>query len=106
MRDDPKLEDLLRTTSLTFFLVLKSSGLNCFAYLLRVVVVVLPDPFRGMGAWRNSTETQQLGHAPRNGPEVKNGRSGAKDGAPERLECRTVKEEVSQILQRVSTGAA
>jgi len=36
-----------------------------------VVVVVLPDSFRGIGAWRNSTETQQLGHAPRSGPEVK-----------------------------------
>jgi len=34
------------------------------------VVVVLPDPFRGMGAWRNSMETQQSGHAPRFGPEV------------------------------------
>jgi len=44
-------------------------------------VVVLPDPFRGMGAWRNSTETQQSGHAPRSGPEVKSGRSGAEDGA-------------------------
>jgi len=28
------------------------------------MVVVLPDLFRGMGAWRNSTETQQSGHAP------------------------------------------
>jgi len=65
-----------------------------------VVVVVLPDPFRGMGAWRNSTEIQQLGHTPRSGSEIKNGRSGAKDGAPERLECGTVKEEVSQILQK------
>jgi len=29
--------------------------------------VVLPDTFRGMGSWRNSTETQhqQPGHAPR-----------------------------------------
>jgi len=27
-------------------------------------LVVLPDPFRGIGAWRNSTETQQSGHAP------------------------------------------
>jgi len=27
-----------------------------------VVVVVLPDPFRGIGAWRNSTETQQSDH--------------------------------------------
>jgi len=25
----------------------------------------LPDPFRGLGAWRNSTETQQSGYAPR-----------------------------------------
>jgi len=48
-------------------------------------VVEVPDPFLGMGARRNSTETQQSGHAPRFGPEVKNGRSSAKDGAPERL---------------------
>jgi len=69
-------------------------------------VVVLPNPFRGMGAWRNSTETQQSGHATRFRPEVKNGRSGAEDGMPERIRCETVKEEVSQILQRVSAGAA
>jgi len=53
-----------------------------------------------MGAWRNSMETQQSGHAPRSGPEVKNG-----SGAPERLGCGTVKK-VSQILQRVSAVAA
>jgi len=35
------------------------------------VVVLLPEPF----------------HAPRSGPEVKNGRSSAEDGAPERLGC-------------------
>jgi len=46
-----------------------------------------------------------VGPRPRSGPEVKNGRSGAEDGAPERLECGTVKEEVSQNLQRVSAGA-
>jgi len=51
-------------------------------------------------------ETQQSGHAPRSRPEVKNGRSGAEDGAPERLRCGTVKKEVSHILQRVSAGAA
>jgi len=28
-------------------------------------------------------ETQQSGHAPRSGPEVKNGKSSAEDGAPE-----------------------
>jgi len=52
----------------------------------------------------NSTEIQQSGHAPRSGPEVKNG-SSAKDGAPERLGCGTAKE-VSQILKRVFAGAA
>jgi len=57
-----------------------------------VVVVVLPDSFREMGAWRNSTETQQSGHAPRSGPEVRNGRSSAKDGAPERLRCGRIQE--------------
>jgi len=36
---------------------------------------------------RNSTETQHSGHAQRSGPEIKNGRSGANDGAPERLKC-------------------
>jgi len=43
---------------------------NCWVF---TVVVVLPDSFRGMGAWRNSTETQKSGHAPRSRPEVKNG---------------------------------
>ena len=33
-----------------------------------VVVVVLPDPFRGMGARRNSAETQLSGYTPRSGP--------------------------------------
>jgi len=36
------------------------------------------DPFCGMGTWSSSTETQQSGHAPRSGPEVKNRRSSAK----------------------------
>jgi len=43
---------------------------------------------------------------PRTGPEVKNGRSSAEDVPPERLGFGTVKKEVSQILQRVSAGAA
>jgi len=60
-----------------------------------------PTPSEGWGG--DSMETQQSGHAPRSGPEVKN-ESSAKDGAPERLGCGTVKK-VSQILQRVSAGA-
>jgi len=78
----------------------KLAHLEKFTYSM---VVVLPDPFRGMEAWRNSTETQQSGHSP---SEDKNGTSGAEDGVPKRLGCETIKEEVSQILQRVSAGAA
>jgi len=77
----------------------------CLIYIY-MMVVVLPDPFRGIGAWTNSTEAPQSGHAPRFGPEVKSGRSSAKDNSPERLRCGTIKEEMSQILQRVSAGAA
>jgi len=29
-----------------------------------------PNPFRGIGAWRNSTEIQQSDHAPRSGQEI------------------------------------
>jgi len=48
---------------------------------------------------------EELHGDPRSGPEVKNGKSSAKDGAPERLGCGTVKEEVSHILHRVSADA-
>jgi len=70
-----------------------------------MVVVVLPDPFRGMGRggtpWRPNSRVTPQGLNQRS----KNGRSGAEDGAPERLGCGTVKE-VSQILLRMSAGAA
>jgi len=35
------------------------------------MVMLLPDPFREMGAWGNSAETQQSGHAPRFSSEIK-----------------------------------
>jgi len=41
-------------------------------HLSLLVVVMLPDLFRGMEAWRNSIETQELDQAQRSGPEVKN----------------------------------
>jgi len=69
-------------------------------------MVVLFNPFRGMGAHRNSLEAQQSGHAPRSRPEIKDGRNSAKDGAPKRLRCGTILKEVSKILQLMTTGAA
>jgi len=65
-----------------------------------IMVVMLPDPFREMGAWKNSTETRQSGHALRFGPEVKM-EVVPKNGAPERLRCGTIQNEASWILQRV-----
>jgi len=47
-----------------------------------VVMVVLSDLFRGMGARKNTTETQQSSHTPWSGLEVKIGRSDTKYGAP------------------------
>jgi len=47
-----------------------------------------------------------VGPRPKVWTRGQNGSSGAEDGAPERLGCGTVKEEVNQILQRVSAGAA
>jgi len=62
---------------------------------VKVVLVVLSDLFRWMGARRNFAETQQSDHAPRSGPVVKNGRSIAKDDMPEMLRCGTIQKKVS-----------
>ena len=59
-----------------------------------VVVVVLPDPFRGMGARRNSAETQQSGHTSRPGQQIKNRERGAKDRSTKGPRGRTVEEEM------------
>jgi len=64
-----------------------------------------PTPSEG---WGRGGTPRRPNSRPR--PKVwtrgENGRSSAEDGAPERLECGTVKEEGNQILQRVSAGAA
>jgi len=76
---------------------------------LRNVVVVSPDPFWRMG--RDAEEFREeptVGPCQRCGPEIKNRRSCAKDGAPERLRCGTIQKEVSycswcpQALQKFS----
>jgi len=65
-----------------------------FNFCRRPVLVVLSDPFRGMGERRNPAETNRRTILPRSGSEVKNG-SGAKDGALERLRCETIQKKVS-----------
>jgi len=68
-----------------------------------MVVVALPDLFRGMGVWKNSAENQQSGHAPKPEPEIKDG-SSAKDGTPESPRCKT-SQKVSHMLQLMTAGA-
>jgi len=66
---------------LTVYLELRNAHLTesrqwwCHPGWWTVLVMVQPDPFRGIRAWRNSTEIQQSGHAPRSGLEVKRGRN-------------------------------
>jgi len=61
------------------------------------VVVVVPDPFRemGIGGVKELYGDPIVSLRPRSGPEVKNGRSSAKDDALERLRCGTIQKEVS-----------
>jgi len=79
--------------------------LNAKIFLIKIpktlsrIVVVLSDPFRGMWEYRNSMDVRHSG-------QVKNGRSSAKDGAPERLRCGTIQKEVSEMQQMMSVGAA
>jgi len=54
-----------------------------------------PTPFRGMGARRNSLETEQSSHAPTSRPEIKDGRSSEKYDASERLRCEIMQKVVS-----------
>jgi len=46
-------------------------------------------------AWRNFAETQQSGHDPMSGPEIKLEEDSAKDGAAEKLRCGTIQKEVN-----------
>ena len=47
-----------------------------------VVVVALPDPFLGMGAWPKATEPQEPDNPPRPTPQVNRRRLGAEDSQP------------------------
>ena len=66
----------------------------------------LPDPFRGMEAWRKTMETQKPGNSPGSGPEVVKRQRVAKERAAQRVRSWTVQNEMRDVLGRVSTGAA
>jgi len=70
-----------------------------------VVVMALPDLFREIRAQRNSTETQQPGHAQGLDQRSKMEEVVTKMTAGEAW-MRAIQKEVSQILQFMTAGAA
>jgi len=72
-----------------------------------VLLLLLPDPIRGIGVQRNSADTQQSGHTPKFGPEIKDGRKSAKASSSQRgvavpaLSTERWAEMARQILRRV-----
>jgi len=70
-----------------------------------VAVLAATQPLPRDGSVEELHGNPTVGHAPRSRPEVKNGISSTKDGAPERFRCGLIKK-VSWILQRVFAGAA
>ena len=68
--------------------------------------LLLPDPFRRMGAWRKTMESQKPGNCQRPGPEVVKKQRVAKERAAQKVRSWTVQNEIRVVLGRVSAGAA
>ena len=73
---------------------------------MMLLLLLLPDPFRGMGAWRMTMEPQKPGNSPGSGPEVVERQRVAKERAAQRVRSWTEQNEIRGVLGRVSTGAA
>ena len=71
-------------------------------------MLLLPNPFREIGAWRNTMEPQKPSNfsAPEAGPEVVEKQRVTKERAAQRFRSWTVQNEMRGVLKRVSTGAA
>ena len=74
--------------------------------LLCICCCCLPDPFRGMGAWRKTIEPQKPGNFPRPGLEVVKRQRVAKERAAQRVRSWTVQNEMRGVLGRLSSGVA
>ena len=67
---------------------------------------LLPDPFRGMGAWQKTMEFQKPGNFPRPGPEVVERQRVVKERAAQRARSWTVQNEIRGVLGRVFASVA
>ena len=73
---------------------------------VKLLLLLLPKPFGGMGAWRKNMEHQKPGNSPRPGLEVANRQRVAKERAAQRVFSWTVQNEMRGVLGRVSACAA
>ena len=74
--------------------------------MVNMLLLLLPTPFLGMGAWRKTMGLQKPGNSAGSGPEVVERQRVAKERAAQRVRCWTVHNEMRGVLGRVCVGAA
>ena len=72
----------------------------------RRMLLLLPDLFRGMGAWRKTMEPQKPCNSSGLAPEVVKRQRVTKDRAAQRIRSWAVQNEMRGVLGRVFAGAA
>ena len=70
--------------------IFRIKALNIKIATYDFLLLLLPDPFRGMGAWWKTMEPQNSGNSPGPGPEVVEKRRVAKQRAAQRVRTWTV----------------
>ena len=71
-----------------------------------MLLTLSPDPFRGIGAWWKTTESQKPGNLPGLGPEVVERQRVAKERTVKTVRSWTVQNDVRGVLVRMSAGVA
>ena len=71
-----------------------------------LVLLLLPNSFRGMGTWWDTMKPQKRGSFPRPGPDVVERKAVAKEQTAKRVRSRTVKNEMKDVVYWTARGAA
>ena len=70
------------------------------------MLLLLLDPFRGMGVWRKNIHPQKPANSPRHGPEVVPRQKVAKERAVQTVRSWAGQNKMRGVLRRISTGTA
>ena len=78
----------------------KSANIMLAVFVKILLLLLLPNPFRGMGAWRKTTEPQKPGNSPGPAPEVVETESPKSEWCKESVagQCR-----MKCVLERTAT---